>query len=99
MTESDKPNKSNPDASLGKQVMAGGLATVTVFAGEKLLFKMAKHPILIFGLGMIAGGAVYKHRKVIIASANKTIDAGKQLVLEQKERALDLIAEVREEQA
>jgi hypothetical protein len=58
MTESNKPNKSNPDAPLGKQVLAGGLATVTVFAGEKLLFKMAKHPILIFGLGMIAGGAV-----------------------------------------
>lgn len=82
--------------TLGKQVLTGSLATVAVLAGEKLLLKMAKHPLLIFGLGMVGGGVVYKNRALIIDQANKTLSAGKQVVLEQKEKVLDLIAEATE---
>lgn len=82
--------------SLGKQVVAGTLATATVNTGGKLMSKATKHPLLVFGLGMVAGFFVYKYRKDIIASATKTIDAGKDFVLHQKENLEDIVAEAKE---
>ncbi|QPK63235.1 hypothetical protein IVG45_20910 [Methylomonas sp. LL1] len=83
--------------SMGKQVMAGTLATATVNTGGKLMSKVTKHPLLVFGLGMVAGYFVYKYRKDIIAGATKTIDAGKDFVLHQKENLEDLVAEAKED--
>ena len=84
------------DTSMGKQVMAGSLATATVNTGGKLMSKAAKHPVLVFGLGMVAGYFVYKYRKEIISSATKTLDAGKDFVLHQKENLEDIVAEAKE---
>ena len=95
MTRSKLPFKKKHD-HLGKQVMSGVFATVLVVAGEKLIFKLAKHPLLVFGAGMIGGVAVYKNREAIIASANKTVEIGRNVALEQKEKVLDLIAEAKE---
>ncbi|MDD2759242.1 MAG: hypothetical protein PHH11_02990 [Methylomonas sp.] len=83
--------------SMGKQVMAGTLATATVSTGGKLMSKVSNHPLLVFGLGMVAGFFVYKYRKDIIAGATKTIDAGKDFVLHQKENLEDIVAEAKEE--
>jgi len=81
---------------LGKQVVSGVVATVLVVAGEKLIYKLAKHPLLVFGAGMVGGVAVYKNREAIIAGANKTIELGRNMALEQKEKVLDLLAEAKE---
>ncbi len=89
-----KHDSKNP--SMAKQVMAGTLATATVTTGSKLMSKATKHPLLVFGLGMVAGFFVYKYRKDIIASATKTIDAGKDFVLHQKENLEDIVAEAKE---
>lgn len=86
-----------PDSSMSKQVVAGTLATATVNTGGKLMSKIAKHPVLLFGAGMVAGYFVYKYRKEIVASAAKTIDAGKDFVLHQKETLEDIVAEAKEE--
>lgn len=83
---------------MGKQIMVGSIATIAVLSGEKLMYKIAKHPLLVFGLGLIGGSLVYKNRKAIIASATDTLDSGKNLVLQQKEKVLDLIAEANEGQ-
>lgn len=90
-------NHNSKDTSMGKQVMAGTLATATVSTGGKLMTKASKHPLLVFGLGMVAGFFVYKYRKEIISSASKTIDAGKDFVLHQKENLEDIVAEAKEE--
>jgi len=90
-------NHNSKDASMGKQVMAGTLATATVSTGGKLMSKASKHPLLVFGLGMVAGFFVYKYRKDIIAGATKTIDASKDFVLHQKENLEDIVAEAKEE--
>jgi uncharacterized membrane protein YebE (DUF533 family) len=92
-----KNNAKSSNSSMSKQVMAGTLATVTVNTGGKLMSKVTKHPALVFGLGMIAGYFVYKYRKDIIANASKTIDAGKDFILHQKENLEDLVAEAKEE--
>ncbi len=88
--------KSQSVPSMGKQVLAGTLATATVNTGGKLMSKVTKHPVLVFGLGMAAGYLVYKYRKEIIANATKTIDAGKDFVLHQKENLEDIVAEAKE---
>jgi len=95
MTISKLPFKKKHD-NLGKQVMSGVFATVLVVAGEKLITRLAKHPLLVFGAGMVGGVAVYKNREAIIAGANHTIESGRNMVLEQKEKVLDLLAEVKE---
>lgn len=84
------------DSSIGKQVLTSTFATATVSTGGKLMNKAAKHPVLVFGLGLVAGYFVYKYRKEIISSATKTLDAGKDFVLHQKENLEDIVAEANE---
>lgn len=90
--------KVKKDSSLGQQVMIGSLATATVTTGSKLMSKVTKHPVIVFGLGMVAGYFAYKYRKEIIAKASKTIDAGKDFVLHQKENLEDIVAEAKDSQ-
>jgi hypothetical protein len=42
--------------------------------------NVTKHPILVFGLGLVAGYLVYKYRKEIISSTTRAVDAGKDFV-------------------
>lgn len=58
--------------------------------------NIAKHPVLVFGLGVAAGYLVYKYRKEIVSSTTKVVDAGKDFVLQQKENLEDIIAETKE---
>jgi len=95
MTLSKSSLNKNKD-NFSKQVTTGVFATVLVMSGEKLVYKLAKHPLLVFGTGIIGGFFVYKNRETIIAGANKGIETGINLALEQKEKMLDLIAEVKE---
>jgi len=82
--------------SLGKQVAVGAIATATVNTGGKLMSQIVKHPALVFGLGVVTGFFVYRYRKEIIANTTKTLDAGKDFILHQKESLEDLVAEVKE---
>jgi hypothetical protein len=88
---------SNVKESVGKEIVKGSMASVTVHTGAKLMSKLVKNPIVVFGAGVAAGVLVYKYRKQIIASANKAIDSGKDFVLQQKENLEDLVAEAKEE--
>jgi len=83
--------------SMGKEIVKGSMASVTVHTGAKLMSKLTKYPVLVFGAGVVAGIYVYKYRKQIIASANKAMDSGKDFVLQQKENLEDIIAETKEE--
>lgn len=57
---------------------------------------LAKHPVLVFGLGVAAGYYAHKHRKDIIDSATRLTEKGKDFVLNQKENLEDLVAECQE---
>ncbi|MBE0468487.1 MAG: hypothetical protein IBX55_03145 [Methyloprofundus sp.] len=60
--------------------------------------KIAKHPFLLVGIGMVAGYYAHKHRKDIIASVSSVTGKGKDFVLQQKENLEDLVAESKEAQ-
>jgi len=83
--------------AMGKQIMKGSMASASVKSGGKLMSKLAKHPVLVFGLGVAAGYVVYKYRKEIISNVGKATDAGKDFVLQQKESLEDIVAETKEE--
>ncbi|MCF7986441.1 MAG: hypothetical protein K9L60_02655 [Methylovulum sp.] len=81
----------------GKQLVQGAAASATVHTGKQLMKNIAKHPALVFGLGLVTGYLVYKYRKEIIASSTKVVDAGKDFVLQQKENLEDIVAEIQED--
>ena len=83
--------------TMGTQLAQGTLSTATVHTGGKLMKNIAKHPALVFGLGLATGYLIYKYRKEIIASTTKVVDASKDFVLQQKESLEDLVAETQEE--
>jgi hypothetical protein len=76
---------------------AAGLAATTQTAtGKSVMSILAKHPVLVFSLGMAAGYLVHKYRKEIIESATRLTEQGKDFVLHQKENLEDLVAECKE---
>ena len=77
--------------------MTGSMASAAVSSGGKIMSKLAKHPILVFGAGLAAGYVAYKYRKEIVSSVGKATDAGKDFVLQQKENLEDIVAETKEE--
>ncbi len=89
--------KGHAGHSMGKQVAMGTVATATVNTGGKLMSKVSKHPVLVFGLGVVAGYMIFKYRKEIISSTTKAVDAGKDFVLNQKENLEDIVAEAKDE--
>jgi hypothetical protein len=78
------------------EIIKQSVNSATVHSGRKLMSNIAKHPVLVFGLGIAAGYLVYKYRKEIIASTTKVVDAGKDFVLQQKENLEDIVAETQE---
>lgn len=82
--------------AMGKQIMKGSMASASVKSGGKLMSKLAKHPILVFGLGVAAGYVIYKYRKEIVSNVGKATDASKDFVLQQKENLEDIVAETKE---
>jgi hypothetical protein len=57
---------------------------------------LAKHPVLVFTLGVAAGYYAHKYRKEIIESATRATELSKDFALNQKEKFEDLVAECRE---
>jgi hypothetical protein len=86
----------NSANSMAKEVVKGSIVSSTVYAGGKFMSNAAKHPVLVFGLGFVAGFMIYKYRKEIISSTTKAVDAGKDFVLQQKENLEDIVAESKE---
>lgn len=84
---------------MSKEVVQHSAVFATLHTGEKVMSKLAKHPVLVFGLGIAVGYLTYKYRKDIIASATKVVDTGKDFVLQQKENLEDIVAETKEEGA
>ncbi len=86
----------NSANSVAKEVVKGSIVSTTVHTGSRLMNNIAKHPVLVFGLGVVAGYLVYKYRKEIISSTARAVDAGKDFVLQQKENLEDIVAESKE---
>ncbi|MCX7066990.1 MAG: hypothetical protein NTW85_04795 [Methylococcales bacterium] len=83
-------------AKVANDIIKGSMTSATIHSGRRLMSNIAKHPVLVFGLGVAAGYLVYKYRKEIISNTTKAVDASKDFVLQQKENLEDIIAETKE---
>ena len=92
-----KQVKNNQHSNMANDLMNASIVSATVYSGKHLMSNITKHPVLVFGLGVVTGYMVYKSRKEIIASTTKAVDASKDFVLQQKENLEDIVAETKEE--
>lgn len=65
-------------------------------SGRNLMSRIAKHPIVLIGIGAVAGYMIHKYRKEIVKTTTKVVDQGKDFVQQQKESLEDLVAESKE---
>jgi len=91
-----KQVKNNQHSNMANDLMNASIVSATVYSGKHLMSNITKHPVLVFGLGVVTGYMVYKYRKEIIANATKAVDASKDFVLQQKENLEDIVAETKE---
>jgi hypothetical protein len=57
----------------------------------------ARHPLVMFSLGIAAGYLAHKYRKEIITITSKAAEQSKDFLLRQKENFKDLLAETQED--
>lgn len=78
------------------QLIKGAAVSAGAHTGKRLMQKISKHPLLLIGIGAVAGYFVHKYRKEIIASVSTVTDKGKDFVLQQRENLEDIVAEAKE---
>ncbi|MGR8998267.1 MAG: hypothetical protein ACU88J_04385 [Gammaproteobacteria bacterium] len=80
-----------------KGVATAVAASTIIQTGKGAMNTLAKHPLVMFSLGIAAGFLVHKYRKEIISITSKTAGQSKDFVLRQKENLKDLLAETQED--
>lgn len=81
---------------VAKGVATAVAATTIVKTGKGVMTTLARHPLVMFSLGITVGYLAHKYRKEIIAITSKTAEQSKDFVLRQKENLRDLLAETQE---
>ena len=82
---------------VAKGVATAVAATTIVQTGKGVMTTLAKHPLVMFSLGIAAGYLAHKYRNEIISISSKTAEQSKDFVLRQKENLRDIIAEAMED--
>jgi hypothetical protein len=82
---------------VAKGVATAVAATTIVQTGKGVMTTLARHPLVMFSLGIAAGYLAHKYRKQIITISSKTAEQSKDFVLRQKENLKDLLAETMED--
>jgi len=80
-----------------KGVATAVAASTIIQTGKGVMTTLAKHPLVMFSLGIAAGYFAHKHRKKIISITSDTVEQSKNFVLRQKENLKDLLAETKED--
>jgi hypothetical protein len=87
-------------SSTGELVVKGvttALAAATIIeTGKGVITKLARHPLIMFSMGIAAGFFVHKYRKEIISITSKTAEQSKDYVWRQKELLKELLVETRD---
>lgn len=77
-----------------KSVATAVAATAIVETGMGLSKTLAKQPVILFGLGILAGYFTHKYRKEIIAITSHTAEQSKNFIVQQKNHLSDMLAEI-----
>lgn len=78
--------------SMRNEIVKGAIVSTIVYTGSQAVIHTAKHPFVLFSVGMLTGFLAHKYRKEIISEATKTIDVSKDFVKKQRHNLEELIA-------
>jgi len=81
---------------LAKGIVTGLAVSTINHAGRSIVGTVARHPLIMFGMGVAVGYFAHKYRREIVHFAEQTTEQGKDFVLRQKENLLDFMAENKE---
>ena len=100
-TENGQMAMEGSHPSKGEVIVKGIATTVAVSTaiqtGKGVMSTLARHPLVMFSLGIVAGFLAHKYSKRIISITDKTAEQSKNFVLRQKENLKDLLAETEED--
>lgn len=87
-----------PNPTTQADMIARGLTTsivvsTIIHAGRGIVVSATKKPVIMFGLGVIAGYFVHRYRKDIVSASRKTLEESKDFVRRQKEHLQDRLAD------
>lgn len=77
-----------------KSVATAVVATTIVETGIGLSKTLAKQPVILFGLGILAGYFTHKYRKEIITITSHTAEQSKDFIVQQKNHISNMLAEI-----
>jgi uncharacterized membrane protein len=77
-----------------KSVATAVVATAIVETGIGFSKSLVKQPVVLFGLGILAGYFTHKYRKEIIAITSHTAEQSKDFIVQQKNHLSELLAEI-----
>lgn len=89
-------SKSHGAKDITSNLAKGAAMSAGAQTGKTIMSNLKKHPILLVGIGIVAGYCIHKYRKEIIESVSSVTDKGKDFVLHQKENLEDIVAEAKE---
>ena len=79
-----------------KGVATAVAASAIIQTGKGVVITLSRHPLVMFGMGMVSGYLAHKYRKEIIPVTSRTVEQSKEFVLRQKENLNELLAESQE---
>ena len=77
-----------------KSVATAVVATAIVETGQSVGKTVTRQPVVLFGLGLIAGYFTYKYRREIVAISSHTAQQSKDFIVQQKNYINDILAEI-----
>ena len=80
----------------GHGLASAAAAAACTHTGRGIMSNFLRRPLVLLGIGVVAGYYAYKYRKEIVATATKYTEMGKDFALQQKENLEDMVAEAQE---
>jgi len=93
----DAPNPTPQADMIARGVATGVAVSMIIHTGRGIVGAMNKSPVIMFGLGIVAGYFAHKYRKEIIATSRKAAEESRDFMSRQKDHLQNLTAEPPEE--
>ncbi len=94
--QSGAANPASKVDMVAKGVATGVAVSTIVQTGRGVAARLARNPLVMFGVGIAVGYFGHKYRKEIIKLARHTAEQGRDFASRQKDNLMDILAETEE---
>lgn len=92
--KSEAAPKPTPQADMiAKGLTTSIVVSTIIHAGRGIVVSATRKPVIMFGLGVVAGYFIHKYRKEIVSASRQTLEESRDFVLRQKEHLQDRLAD------